>query len=69
MQCPQCEKDLPEHLLQPLMVNGAHTEPMCPICALGIINKTHGINRKEFAGTQAQEMLREAKKHVRSTGQ
>ena len=69
MQCPQCEKDFPEHLLHPLLVNGAHTEPMCPICAMGIINKTHGINRKKFAGTTAQAMLLEAKQHVRRTKQ
>ena len=69
MQCPHCEKDYPDHLLANMMVNGAFTPEICPICALRIMNAVHGIDRKTFKGSQARHMLQLAKKHLRETGQ
>jgi len=62
-KCNECERKFPEHLIQPLFAKGTYT-PMCPICALRITNEIHGINRKEFHGTMANQYLKEAKRHV-----
>ena len=45
-----------------MFINGKYTKPICPICALALRNKIHGLNDKEFVGTMANEYLREARK-------
>ncbi len=66
-QCPQCKKKFPEHLIDRLFVStpdGSDYRDSCPICALRIGNEIHGINRKEFTGTTAQQYLEEAQAFI-----
>lgn len=58
--CSQCKRVFPKRLLHPLLLGKEVITKCCPICALRITNKYHGINRKSFTGTQAQEYLEEA---------
>lgn len=61
--CPHCGREFPEHLVQPMVGTGISLD-MCPICALEISNKMHGIKRTEFAGEIANQYLREAKAYL-----
>ena len=60
MKCQQCEFDYPEKLLSQFY-DSHHPEVLmiCGVCALDLMNATHGDNRTEFDGPGA-EMLRKA---------
>lgn len=68
-RCPDCQWDYPESLLNPLMVNGVYTEPICGQCALDRINQIHGGQQAMFQGEMAesarQRALRWRKSHPR----
>ena len=65
MTCQECKRSFSDELIQPLYYKGTYT-PMCPLCALAITNKIHGMNRKKFAGTMANELLEQAKEEVKN---
>jgi hypothetical protein len=59
-KCNKCHRDFPEELIQPMYVNGK-AELICPLCALEIRNKAHGLPINTlFQGEQAQEFYNEA---------
>jgi len=60
MACAGCKLPYPDGLVQPLMLMGAYTEPMCGICALELINVFHGTERKSFDGMMAEMYRRRA---------
>ena len=62
--CDCCKRDFPEELLQPYVSGGSVSPDSCPICALGLSNIQHGMNRTEFNGTMANEMLRESRAYL-----
>ncbi len=62
--CDCCKREFPEELLQPYISGGSRIPDICPICALGLSNLQHGMNRTEFNGTMANEMLREARAYL-----
>ena len=64
-KCTHCERFFPSHLIQSLFTGGRGYEAMCPICALKDMNKTHGMNRTEFNGTMANELLAEARAYIK----
>ena len=63
-KCDCCKREFPEELLQPYVSDGPVTPDICPICALGLSNLQHGMDRIEFNGTMANEMLREARHYL-----
>lgn len=67
-KCGACDEKFPSRLLSPLVTPKGVTSPICPICALSITNEIHGIDRTEFTGTMAQEMLEEAQEIMRKRG-
>ncbi len=62
--CDCCKRDFPEELLQPHFLGGPLAPDICPICTLKLSNLQHGLNRSEFYGAQANEMLREARAYL-----
>ena len=71
LECRECKKDFPEHLIQPLHVsNHPDIEDghylMCPLCALKIRNDIHGLPKDTpFTGTIAHQHWEEATKYAR----
>ena len=62
-RCLNCGIKFPEHLIQP-MVGSGFSLMMCPICALEVSNKMHGLNRNEFNGEIANQYLKEARAYL-----
>jgi len=65
-RCSKCQRMFPEHLIQPYITNVAPTQHVCPICALVLSNKQHGLNRTEFSGEMVQQWLEEAQEFLRN---
>lgn len=66
--CDRCRLPYPAEMLNPLMMNGRYTGPVCGICALEMTNEMHdGKPRKAFQGEMAEEFRQRAiswrKKH------
>lgn len=72
-KCGECKRDAPSHCLSPMFIGSnegsGYTASICPLCALRITNDVHGVDRTEFTGTMAQQMLEECAKHYKVTGQ
>lgn len=67
--CPKCERSIPQHLIQPMLVNGRH-EYVCPVCALEMINHLHMLPDSEpFRGPIARANFVEACEYIKSSGQ
>ena len=66
-KCPQCNRDFPAHLIN-RMVSNEGSFYSCPLCALEYGNKMHGINRTDFTGTIASQLLAEAREFINKTG-
>ena len=65
MQCKACQRDFPEHLMT--VVNYSHANPICPLCALALRNKIHGLpSNTKFEGEIANDMWEEAMAVIRS---
>ncbi len=64
--CPLCTIDFPDHLIQVMFTSEGNME-VCPICALDIQNTLHGIERTEFSGEMANQMLFEARAYLEGT--
>jgi hypothetical protein len=59
-RCTECEWDYPEHLLN-IITGGIQLDGLyCPICALALTNRIHGINRTKFSGPRAEALRQEA---------
>ena len=71
LECRECYKDFPEHLIQPTYIaNAPHIEDgnylMCPLCALKVRNNLAGLPEDTlFEGTIANEHWKEATKYAR----
>ena len=48
MLCAKCKEDFPTEILFQITGNDEFIMPVCGICALEIINATHGINLDRF---------------------
>ncbi|KKN70689.1 hypothetical protein LCGC14_0428440 [marine sediment metagenome] len=59
-ECEICKRMFPDLLIVEVPYVGERPR-MCPICALEVSNQAHGLNRTEFNGTMANEMLFEAR--------
>ena len=66
-KCTRCDKTFPDHLMQSLFTSGKGYESMCPICALAQMNEVHGMNRTEFSGEMANQLLYEARGLLKKT--
>lgn len=62
-KCPKCDRYFPNHLIN-LLVSSAGNTLSCPICALEHGNKMHDINRTDFDGVKAKQLLAEAKEFL-----
>jgi len=73
VKCTTCHCDFPRELLSELVVGNGKTlerSLKCPICALEIINKTHGLPAgTPFRGSIASDMHKQALEHLRRTRQ
>jgi hypothetical protein len=66
-RCHKCKRQFPDHLIDNLItVTGGKMTSLsvCPICALDLSNKQHGINRAEFTGEKANQMLKNAREYL-----
>ena len=62
MKCNECKREFQDHLLAPLIVGDRQVNPCCPLCALRLRNKIHGLPADTpFQGEQAHAMWEEAK--------
>lgn len=66
--CSKCKLQFPEHLIQSMAVT-PHGQPLaylkiCPICALQLTNHLHGLNRTDFDGPLARDLLRQARQFI-----
>lgn len=69
MICGGCNKDFPVELIHRLVIGKSSTW-LCPICALKKRNEAAGLPPEtEFDGEEARRLHREAKKHLKATGQ
>ena len=68
-KCAKCKRVPPAGMLSELFLDGIDSPPICPVCALQIINEVHGLNRSGFDGSFAQWTLEETKKHYEETNQ
>ena len=55
MLCAKCKEDFPTEILFQITGNDEFIMPVCGICALEIINATHGINLDRFQGEMAEK--------------
>jgi len=55
MLCAKCKEDFPTEILSQITGNDEFIMPVCGICALEIINATHGINLDRFQGEMAEK--------------
>lgn len=66
MKCKECNRGFPVHLINPMCINGEYIS-VCPICALKIRNKIHGLPEDEpFTGTIANQLYEEAVEYLKS---
>ena len=63
-KCVPCGRFFPSHLIQPHFISGRGFKDKCPICALKDMNKIHGMNRTQFNGTMANDLLTEARAYL-----
>jgi ferredoxin len=67
-KCKECKKKFPSHLVQPYtgVTNGqSFCIDVCPLCALEIRNKQHGLNETKFQGEMANLLLHEAREFIK----
>ena len=73
MACSECKLPYPDDMLNKIFLadpqGSGYSEPVCGICALAIINRQHGQNRKKFTGVQAEEFRQRAIAWRRKHGQ
>ena len=63
-ECASCKRKFPWELLAPFCLNGI-TTTVCPLCALQIRNKEHGLPpNTPFHGPRAQRMWQQAKEFI-----
>lgn len=55
MACGECRLPYPDDMLSPLMTNGGYSQPVCGICALAMVNASHGTHNKRFHGELAED--------------
>ena len=55
-----CGRMFPSHLIHP-MVSTIGTFELCPLCALKLRNRIHGLNDTQFKGSIANQLLEEAR--------
>jgi len=66
-KCSQCNRSFPEHLLQPMIRSAGNLYDVCPLCALKIRNKEHGLPEDTpFTGEIARMFWQAAKDYVDS---
>lgn len=54
-RCEDCKIEYPSGLVQPIHSNIVeHRKDLCGICALELMNRTHGMRRTQFDGHQAE---------------
>ena len=63
-ECNECDRKFPDELVQPMFTSKGNTL-CCPICALEIRNKIHGLNDTKFQGEMANELLEETRKFLK----
>jgi len=64
-KCKKCRRSFPDHLVT--NVNYSVANPICPLCALALRNKIHGLPEgTPFNGTVANDMWEEATAIIRS---
>lgn len=74
MICQNCQRDFPEHLIQPLEYGilgrgPIATKTVCPLCAYKIINRVHGLPRGRKpprSAPIARQLYMEALAHVKN---
>ena len=59
-KCNECNRKFPDGLVSNMLTY----RYVCPICGLKISNEIHGINRTDFDGPIAQQMLFDAREFV-----
>lgn len=62
-ECLECGIIFSDDLIQPFISTKGNTY-CCPICALEIKNKIHGLNDTEFTGENANKLLKRARKFI-----
>lgn len=53
-RCNGCDWKYPDNLLAPIFLNGEYAYDICGICALVLVNETHGTNNTKFNGKMAE---------------
>jgi hypothetical protein len=68
-KCPQCEQDFPDHLIAEFTaITSAGTIKLevCPICALKLRNKKHGLpSETPFTGGEARRRYKIAQAYLK----
>lgn len=69
MQCPTCNKNLPDECFSDLVINTTRV-CCCAVCALQKKNEAHGLPKDQpFEGEQAHAMFAKAVRHLEKTNQ
>lgn len=64
-RCAACERQFPSHLIQ-VMVTSKGSASVCPLCALTLRNRMHGLPKgTPFHGHIAAQMWQEADDFVK----
>ncbi len=67
-ECTQCHREFPDHLINQMVMGGGYAF-VCPLCALEMRNKAHGIPvGTPFRGEMAHDMWLEATEYVAQQG-
>ena len=75
MKCSTCKRHFPDHLISKMTVftplDGLkQTDPLCPVCALYMRNKIHGLpSGTPFNGELAEANRQEAIKWLQTNGE
>lgn len=64
-RCDECQIEYPAELVNTMsgfspQLGGSFLKSVCGICALKISNLIHGVERKRFDGSTAEEMRKKA---------
>ncbi len=62
--CTECKREFPDYLIHPMITTEGRFI-VCPICALDMRNKIHGLNDTEFQGPIANLMLAETREYLK----
>ena len=64
--CENCHKSFTDKLINPMITTCGRIREVCPICALEIRNKLHGLPAgTPFSGEMAQEYYKQALEEVK----